>query len=122
VATGSAHAARWSPDDTAVSGAAENPTFVYEGVEIFCEVGTFDGMTGNNSLTLIAWLTFDNCSFQGLFQAETIVLNEFGDTLTVDALFDATRTGAEFCGPPSGKIRFMPVYVVPHPANLTIEA
>jgi hypothetical protein len=86
-AMGRAQTATWNPDDTAVSGAAESPTFVYEGVEIFCEVGTFDGTTGNNSLILIAWLAFDNCTLEGVLQAE------------VDC--EGTLSSWDVCGPAS---------------------
>jgi hypothetical protein len=48
----SAQAVTWTPDNTAVSGAASNPTLNYDGLNIICATGTLDGATGQDSDTI----------------------------------------------------------------------
>jgi hypothetical protein len=52
--------------------------------------------------------------------ASLMTLNEGTDVLSLDSTFQATRTGAALCGPPSGSFRIVANYSM-SPSNLTID-
>lgn len=48
----SAQAVSWNPDNTVVSGTAEDPTLSYSVVTVVCATSTLDTLTGTDSATL----------------------------------------------------------------------
>jgi hypothetical protein len=101
-----AQAQVWSPDNTAESGTAANPTITYGTVTITCNTATTTGMTGVNTANLSSsWAFAGNCKI-GILNATftckglvTLVAagaaTSFG--INLDAGFDCTIAVAGVC-------------------------
>jgi hypothetical protein len=82
-----------NPDNTNITGIANDPSLDYEGTTVVCDSGTAIGTTGNNSDFVDVTL-------------------DFLEPCTVGAAVDmnVTRTGSSWCGPASGVLGFDGVY------------
>jgi hypothetical protein len=92
----SAQAVRFSPNATAVSGTATNPTLNYSGVTVTCAQGTVNGTTGTNSPIIDnALVNFTGpCNVSG--QAATVNCNGTdgnGSPVDLVAQFDVAPGG-----------------------------